>query len=79
MVRFMTIENDKVTFEDKIVGVVKSVKIIDGNTHYEIEITDQDLIDKIINSQKEMSIGFAINGNYHYKPYGRMSKNGRKK
>ena len=60
----MNIENDNVTYKEKIVGKVKSIKIIDDKTHYDIEITDKELIDKIKNAQQEqLSVGYSkING-----------------
>ena len=56
----MNIENDNITYNEKIVGKVKSIKIIDGKAHYDIEITDKELIDKIEKAQKpQLSVGYS--------------------
>lgn len=55
----MSKENDDVTYNDKVIGKVKSIKFIDGKTHYDIEITDKEFIDKIEKAQQSpLSLGY---------------------
>ncbi len=52
-------QKEPINYEDKQVGYVKSIKIVNGKPVYEIEITDEETIKMICNGNlKPMSVGY---------------------
>ena len=56
--------NDDVTYQDKKVGYIKSVKNVEGVLFYDVVITDQDVLNMMENQkQPQLSVGYSkVNG-----------------
>lgn len=52
--------NDDVTYKDKKVGYIKSVKDVEGVLFYDVVITDQDILNMMENQeQPQLSVGYS--------------------